>query len=174
MIRKTLLFACLALSCLQLACNGHGGAYVVRHADRDGGLDGLKSPEGTDRAEALADLLDGVEITAVFSTDTVRTRSTAQPLADRLGLVITLYEDPVELSTAVLEEHEGEIVLIVGHSNTVPQIVTELGGVVPAALPLDGFGYIHEDDFDNLVFLLFHEDRGAGVVHSTYGAVTPP
>ncbi len=174
LIRKALLVSCLAASCLLLGCNGHGGVYVVRHADRDGSLDKLKIPEGTDRAQALADLLDGVNITAIFSTNTVRTTGTAQPLATRLGLDIIPYATVAELVNKVKVEHAGEVVLVVGHSNTVPDIVTALGADLPAALPLNGAADIHHDDFDNFVLVLFHDDGGAGAAHGTYGAATPP
>ncbi len=174
MTRTTSLLLCLAACCLLPGCKSHGGVYVVRHADRDGSLDKLKIPQGTERARALADRLRDAKISAIFSTDTVRTKSTAQPLATKLGLDIVDYSSVAEVANTVKGKYQGKNVLVVGHSDTVPKIVTALGAKLPGELPLDRDGYIHHDDYDNLVFVLFNSQGGAGAVHSTYGAATAP
>jgi broad specificity phosphatase PhoE len=70
---------------------------------------------------------------------------TAAPLAKRLGLtpLVAPAEDPVALAKRVLREHEGERVLVVGHSDTVPLIVQTLAGV--KSLPP-----MADDDFGTL------------------------
>ena len=71
----------------------------------------IVSSSGTARAEALADLLEGEGIEAVWSSDYVRTRSTAKPLADRLGADVQTY-DPSDLpGFAQTLESRGETAL---------------------------------------------------------------
>ena len=131
----SLRLACLALCGLVLAaCQATpvpaGAVHLVRHAEKttdtpDPGL----TPDGVARAEALADRLQGAGITAVWSTDYARTRETAAPLAVRLGLEVQLY-DPRDLPgfAAQLKAAPDERVLVVGHSNTTPDLVSALGG----------------------------------------------
>ena len=67
---------------------------------------------------------------AIYSTNTNRTRKTAEPLATTLGLAITPYDDSDvnRFAHDVLKEYIGQSVFIVGHSPKVPQIVDALGG----------------------------------------------
>jgi len=107
----------------------------VRHAEKalipvdNPGL----SPAGQARAEELArqlvdaDVVAGID--AIYSTPYRRTMETAQPVADALELEINEYdpsENEVVLST-ILKKHKGKIVLVVGHSNTVPTLIYDLG-----------------------------------------------
>jgi broad specificity phosphatase PhoE len=98
--------------------------YIVRHAEKMMVED--PDPElaqvGTIRAKKLAQILADKEIRHVFSTDYKRTRMTAQPTADQAGIPIESY-DPrdQEAFAEKLEGLEGNI-LVVGHSNTVPEL----------------------------------------------------
>jgi broad specificity phosphatase PhoE len=107
-----------------------GTVYLARHAETVGGEgeDRYLGEPGRARAEALADALEGAGIQRVFSTDFPRTRETAAPIAERLGLEVELY-DPRELA-AFAERllSMGQTVLVVGHSNTTPELVELLGG----------------------------------------------
>jgi phosphohistidine phosphatase SixA len=115
--------------------------YVVRHAERaDGGVaaptmsgapaDPPLSVEGEARAKRLADLLADAGIQAVYATEFRRTQDTAKPLATRLGLTtITVRASATpDLIAAMRTAHASGIVLVVGHSNTVPGIVKALCG----------------------------------------------
>lgn len=103
--------------------------YLVRHAEKNAeGGDPALTDAGTARAEALADLLEGEGVEAVWSSDYVRTRSTAKPLADRLGVDVRTY-DPSDLpGFAQTLKARGETALVVGHSNTTPALSALLGG----------------------------------------------
>jgi phosphohistidine phosphatase SixA len=104
--------------------------YLVRHAERaeDGTSDPPISEAGHARALLLAEMLRDAGITRVHSTDYERTRSTAAPTADALGLEMLLY-DPRDLAgmAAQLRQSPGRH-LVLGHSNTTPQLVEALGG----------------------------------------------
>ena len=108
----------------------------VRHAEKalipvdDPGL----SAEGEARAAELArqlvdaDVVAGID--AIYSTNFRRTIETAQPVADALGLDIRIYEnqqDDEPLVDAMVADNKGKIILVVGHSNTLPTMIAALG-----------------------------------------------
>lgn len=102
--------------------------YLVRHAEKQ--LDVNDPPlteEGRIRAQDLAALLQDVDLTAIYSTDYVRTQDTAAPVADAKGLDVISY-DPSDLKgfASRLLSEDGYI-LVSGHSNTTPQLAENLG-----------------------------------------------
>lgn len=108
---------------------------LVRHAEKQLGTieDPPLTQEGDERAQRLANLFGERSpvgaIAAIYATDTRRAQATAAPVAMRLGLqVITADELPAALARRVRREQHGGIALVVGHSNTVPQIVAALTG----------------------------------------------
>jgi phosphohistidine phosphatase SixA len=103
--------------------------FLVRHAEKQtAGEDPALSEAGRMRAQELADLLQEAGIGHIYSTDFARTRDTAAPLADRLGLAVTIYDwDAMDALAAELTE-PGRISLVVGHSDTTPELVRLLGG----------------------------------------------
>lgn len=102
--------------------------YLVRHAEKQAGDDPALTEAGTARAETLADLLESEGIEAIWSTDYARTRDTAAPLADRLDLEVRLY-DPSDLPGLTEQlKAEAQTALVVGHSNTTPELAEALGG----------------------------------------------
>jgi broad specificity phosphatase PhoE len=116
---------------------------VVRHAEKstDDPRDPSLSSAGQERAKALSDVLKDAGVTDIYVTQYKRTRQTAEPLANQAG--ITIVERPINAANAATYTHDltqeiltksaGKGVLIVGHSNTVPDIVKSLSGVtVPA------------------------------------------
>lgn len=135
-------FLVLAAACLvacQTAPEPEGSViYLVRHAEKvtDGGAMLVEDPkdppltaQGEARAETLANLLSDVGMRQIWSTDYIRTRKTAAPLAEALSLQIKLY-DPRDLVgfAETLQAQTDETILVVGHSNTTPDLVEALGG----------------------------------------------
>ncbi|UVI38411.1 alpha/beta fold hydrolase [Qipengyuania spongiae] len=123
-----------------------GQAYVMRHLPRGDGQDPGLTPEGNKQALRLADLLGDVGIVKIFVTDTRRARDTAAHLATRLGIVPTVY-DPRNPQTVVdAVATDGRPVLVVGHSNTVPDLVARFGGTRPEPLSENDYGTIWRVD----------------------------
>ncbi len=120
---------------------------VVRHAEtsQNGTADPPLSPQGEARAQLLARMFGDPQlkdrIDAVYVSPTLRARATAQPLIDRLGLtpIIAAPDDPRGLASRVLREHRGGRILVVGHSDTLRQLVGALSGVtdIPPIRPTE-------------------------------------
>ena len=115
--------------------------YVMRHLNTPAGAsDPDLTDEGQRQAVLLADFFTEEPPLAVFVSDTKRARQTAAPLAAKLGIPIKFY-DPSDTPGLVAEVmKEPAPVLIVGHSNTVPDIVAALGGARPEPLRHEDFG----------------------------------
>lgn len=140
MIRWTLraVVALLAIAAVIVplaAAPGDLVVFLVRHAEKaETGADPQLSPAGEKRAADLAAILLDSGIEHVHSSDTVRTRSTAAPIASKLGLEVELY-DPRDLPALIARlRAAGGRHLVVGHSNTVPATVELLGGEPGAAI----------------------------------------
>ena len=151
--------------------------FLVRHADKAEAPreDPPLSEPGKLRAQELARILGGAGIKTIYTSQFLRTRQTAEPLAKLLGITInpltlsmskTNPREPSEQSiaeiTSKIYEHAGDTALVVGHSNTVPEVIKMLGGdVVPA---------IDEKNFDDLFIVTLHGKGKAKVVQLKYGA----
>ena len=115
--------------------------YVMRHLHRAGAEDRL-TELGLRCATRLAEELGGSGIGAVYQSTTQRARDTAAPLAARIGVAPKDY-DPRDTEGLVARVRaEPGSVLVVGHSNTVPEIVERLGGARPGDLAEDRFGEV--------------------------------
>ena len=142
--------------------------FVIRHADRAGSADDL-SALGTARADELVHVLGEAEIEAIYRSNTVRNEKTAAPLAQDLGVTPIVYGagGTQQLVSEILSVHAGNRVLVVGHSNTVPEIVERLSGQT--------VGSIGSNVYDDL--FLVHRPRcrwrPRTVIHMKYGASTP-
>lgn len=123
----------------------------VRHAEKstEPADDPALSEAGKRRVAELArqmvdaDVVAGVD--AIYSTPFRRTRETAQGVADALNLPIHDYSpnDNEAVLATILKQHKGKIILVVGHSNTVPTLIADLGASkkVPP---------IQDNEYDNI------------------------
>ena len=126
--------------------------YLVRHAEKEAREDDPPlTPEGRERAELLAKLLEDAGLTHIHSSSFERTRQTAQPVADSTGLEIQYYNhlNLAGLASA-LKQTPGRH-LVVGHSNTTPAMVEFLGG--DPGEPID-----EATEYDRLYHLGLHTD----------------
>ena len=126
----------------------------VRHAEKaqtppdDPGLTeaGQRRVAELTRQLRDADVVAGID--AIYSTPYRRTQETAQPIADLLDLPINTYDpsDTEAVLEKILKDHKGKIILVVGHSNTVPVLIANLGASkkVPP---------IQEDEYDNIYLI---------------------
>ncbi len=120
--------------------------FLVRHAERadDGAMTGFEDPHlseaGRQRAEELARVLADAGINRIHSTDYHRTRETAAPLAEATGLTAELYDGGSLEAFAERLRNTSARHLVVGHSNTTPELVKILG-----ADPGEPFGHLEYD-----------------------------
>src|SRR5580704_14389511 len=109
---------------------------VIRHAEKESVS--APDPPLSEAGEARAALLVRMfgqptgpgRLDAIYISSALRNRMTAAPLAGRLGIVpiVAPTDDPKGLAHRVLRENSGKRVLIIGHVNTVPEIVAALSG----------------------------------------------
>lgn len=121
--------------------------YIVRHAEKQlTGNDPELSVAGNARSIKLSQILADQDIAHVFSTDYKRTRLTAAPTARVAGVEIELYDPRYQEAMATkLRSIEGNV-LVVGHSNTVSQLVNSLvdKGDMFKDLPDNEYNVIYE------------------------------
>jgi broad specificity phosphatase PhoE len=152
--RLAAVFLCLILPSPVLA---QQLVYVVRHAERaDGGAgvgqmqsesDPPLSKAGEARATKLAAMLADAGVTAIYATEYRRTQDTAKPLAAKLGL--TVRSNPARSGDALIarlkKDHAADVVLVVGHSNSIPALIKALGGQDVS---------IRDDEYDSLFIVV--------------------
>lgn len=171
---SSLVLLLLVLSCVTFSCKSTTQAttstmkeaslpttfILVRHAEK--AKDGSKNPNltkiGQERAERLKTMLQAVGVTAIYSTNYNRTRQTVEPLAKLLNLNIQAYEAHDKTILDQLKTAQaGGVVLMAGHSNTVPAMVNHLLGS-------DTYADLDESDYDNLFMVTCGERQVAKVL----------
>jgi phosphohistidine phosphatase SixA len=151
--------------------------FLVRHAEKADAPkeDPPLSEKGNLRSQELARMLEGAGVKAIYTSQYLRTKQTAEPLSKQLGLPITAISlkmspsNPREVSeqsiaeiTGKIYEHAGDAALVIGHSNTVPEVIKKLGGdVVPK---------IDEKRFDDLFIVTVYGKGKAKVARMKYGS----
>jgi broad specificity phosphatase PhoE len=169
-MKRIALLTLLAATTLAAAPQPVTTVILVRHAekasaDRDTALSG----PGRDRAKELARVLTGVKLDAIFTTEFIRTKETAAPTAQALGLTPLIRNTgptyAADLAKEIRTSHAGQTVLVVGHSNTTIDVLKALGAT--------GLPAIDEPHFDNLFVLTDVEGAEPKVVALRFGAARP-
>jgi phosphohistidine phosphatase SixA len=113
----------------------------MRHLHTPAGVPNAQlTGQGQAAAERLADWLKRDPPRTILVSDTDRARDTATPTATRYKAALLTY-DPKDTPALIAQVLAAEgTVLVVGHSNTVPDIVAGLGGARPAPLEHEDFG----------------------------------
>lgn len=114
---------------------------IVRHAEKasTGGKDPDLSVQGQKRADALAHILKDSQITSVFVTEFKRTQETAAPTARAAHVTPTVVPaNDVPGLIGKLRVLNGNA-LVVGHGNTIPELVKALGVATPISIPDDDY-----------------------------------
>jgi broad specificity phosphatase PhoE len=143
---------------------------LIRHAEKQLGAisDAPLSPPGEVRAARLAQMFGDAaalgRVQKIYVTDTRRTQQTAAGVAQRLGITPVVVEgksDSKALARRVLNENRGGRVLVVGHSNTVPEIVAALTGE-------SGVPPIDDEQFDTMYIVTVPTIGRASVLQLKY------
>ncbi len=105
--------------------------YLLRHAEK--AVDGTEDPDlseaGRVRAERLAVMMKGRNITRLYSTDYKRTRQTVEPLASLLGIEIRIYDHrDADAVGKMIQDCRGKVAVVVGHSNSTPRLANTIIG----------------------------------------------
>jgi len=147
------LFAAAQLVCLPAVGLAQKAVFVVRHAEKASDANEPSVPlseAGAARAQRLAALLKDAGVSAIYSTDTVRTKKTAEPLAATAKREIQIYEPTGSdgkvslkpLAERLRRKNTADVVLVVGHGNTIGPLLSELGCAESVS--------IAGDEYDNL------------------------
>jgi broad specificity phosphatase PhoE len=121
-------------------------AILIRHADVDAhGTDPELNAAGQARARELVHVLGDAAIMAILVTSLRRSQQTAAPVAAALGVEPTVADEVDDVIAAIRSRKRGGNVLVVGHTNTVPEIIAGLDG--PAGVTIGA------DEFDRLFVL---------------------
>lgn len=104
--------------------------FFVRHAEKskDDPRDPNLNDEGYERAEQLKYHLAEAGITKIYSTEYKRTQQTVAPLAEALGIQTEIYNTDLRTITEDLKSATEGNILVVGHSNTTPKLISKLLG----------------------------------------------
>lgn len=141
---------------------------VVRHAEKqDPNSNAQNEPlseDGLTRANELKETLLRAGITAVYSTNTKRTRDTVAPLAATFQLPTQIYSSASTLAGDVLAQHRGDVVLVAAHSDSVGAVANAFGAQVPTQVI---------SDFDNL-YVVSAAGTTVNVVNLQYAADSTP
>ncbi len=136
---------------------------LVRHAERPGNMnsDAGISKVGRCRAEVLAKMLADTGIKRIYVSEVARTQQTAEPLAKRLGLnpEVVPANDVDALVSKLRAASPPGVALVVGHSNTVPEIIRRLGG---GTVPMK------DNEFDRMFVAILTGPAQASVLAMRY------
>ena len=131
--------------------------YIVRHAEKkDASKDPELSEQGQTRAASLAKALHDSDIGAIFTSEYLRTQKTAAPLADALKIKATAIADSAKLIKTLKDDTSSKSALVVGHSNTVPELLKALGS--------DQKIDLGENEFDRL-YILTPQKSGKPIIN---------
>lgn len=167
----------LLMSVLIVASSCSRTVYVVRHAEKEVAAgnasmmsnDPQLSEAGKVRAIVLRDELKSKHIAHIFSTNTIRTVTTAKPLSEQTGILVQLYNttDSLDYFISKVKAMKKGNVLIVGHSNTVDDVVNKLCGEAKVA------GDLADTEYDNL-FIIKLKGKKAKYSRRKYGYPSNP
>ncbi|MFF5289117.1 SixA phosphatase family protein [Paractinoplanes globisporus] len=137
---------------------------LIRHADIDlppASADPSLNDAGRERARALAHVVGSAGVTTVFTSSFTRTKETVEPLLEVLGISGREMPSPAAVARSARAGELGAVVVIAGHSNTVPEVIEALGVPTPPV--------IGETQFDNLFVVTLAEPTGASMLALKYG-----
>jgi len=143
---------------------------LVRHAEKNlepNNPDPDLTPQGGARAQEIARVFADAGVNAIYATQYKRTQQTVKPLADRIGVPVTLLNSNQtdELVNQIQTIHRGQTIFVAGHNNSVPAIVSVLSN--------EKFPQIPETEYDNLFIVTIYRFGKARVTKLKYGNQSP-
>src|SRR4030095_5156942 len=149
-MKKCFVVCCFLVGLALSSSFSQSTIFILRHAEKaDDSKDAELSEAGRARAEALANMLRDSKISVIYTTEFKRTQQTATPVAKALGLTVTTL--PAANQAALVAKLRTSIAnsLVVGHGNTIPDIIKALEILEPVNIP--------ESAYDNLFVVLLGE-----------------
>jgi 2,3-bisphosphoglycerate-dependent phosphoglycerate mutase len=140
---------------------------LIRHADRTSSTnsDPPLNTQGEARAQKLIHILGKSGIEAIYHSHFTRAKQTAQPLATHLpGIATKQIDEALEIKNNILANHAGQAVLVIGHSDTVPDLINQLSG--------DHMPVMNDSEFDNLFIVTLLGSGKASITRLKYGKPT--
>ena len=145
-----LLFFCIQVTLSQNTITQY---YFIRHAEK---ADSSKNPDlsekGLERAQEWKALFSEINFDAVYSTDFNRTLQTIQPIVAGNNQLLKIYNPKMIDVELFKKETQGKTILIVGHSNTVPNMVNQI-------IKENKYVDIAENQFGNLYIITLFENQ---------------
>jgi phosphohistidine phosphatase SixA len=133
--------------------------YLVRHAEKQSGNDPVLTENGNKRSGALLLALKNKGVQHIYVTQFKRTQMTGDSLRIQLGIDTVQYKADTTgedvLNKILAHNDAGKTILIIGHSNTIPKIIRQLGATdfEPVNIP--------DAEFDNLYLMTFKKKKAA-------------
>jgi phosphohistidine phosphatase SixA len=141
--------------------------FIVRHAEKEAGKDPVLTAAGNARAGDLMRILQNEGVQKIYVSRLRRTQNTADSLRVQLKIDTVHYAADTlcdDLVNTIMEHRDfGKTILIIAHSNTIPQIIRKLG------VQDYPYGDIPDNDYDNL-FVITYKKEKAKLKQVKYGA----
>ena len=140
---------------------------LIRHGERDEPNPTDPDPDphlnelGRARAQTLIHVVGKSGIKAIYTSHFLRTKETAQPLAGHLSLLPIQIDAVPDIGNDILSKHAGKTVLVIGHTDSVPQLINQLG----AGRSVN----IEDGEFDRLFVVTVFSSGRASVTELKYG-----
>ncbi len=168
MFSKRLILVYLLLGCLAASARAERPIiFIVRHAERADTAKASPSMMASDpdlsragrlRAKSLGYMLKDAGITAIYATERKRTQQTAAPLAKATGISVTIVPGKETRALITKLRRSTGNVLVVGHANTLPEIIKALGVTTRVT--------VADSEYDNLFVVM--PGSPARLVHLHY------
>ncbi len=141
--------------------------FIVRHAEKEAGKDPVLTSAGNARAGDLMRALQNEGVQKIYVSQYKRTQNTADSMRIQLKISTVQYASDTlcdDLVNAIMVNGDfGKTILIIAHSNTIPQIIRKFG---VTDYP---YGDIPDNEFDNL-FVITYKKEKAKLKKMKYGA----
>ncbi|WP_229316440.1 histidine phosphatase family protein [Flavobacterium ammoniigenes] len=152
-MKKIIVFLLFFFFQISLGQNTFTQYYFIRHAEK---ADSSKNPDlsekGLERAQEWKTLFSEINFDAVYSTDFNRTLQTIQPIVEGNNQLLKIYNPKMIDIEAFKKETHGKTILIVGHSNTIPNMINQI-------IKENKYTNIEENEFGNLYIVTLFENQ---------------